>query len=465
MSPTSLPSRATPDSGGVQAAPAQVAVPACGPVPAPGSVGNDMSGRRARVIGGIVGAHSVIDYFSFIVVALLPLLAARLELTNFQKAMLLGSGSIMGLIQPLVAWIGDRHNTRIIATIGFVVGVAACSTLGLAQNFWQLLVLSVIGSAGVNAFHPPAAAVIGQMAGARRALGVSLFFVAGMLGGMAGNVVTPYLVRWMGGLAGGQGEAGLTLGLQWQSALIVPGVLVAVVLARAIHDAPHRTAGADREHAALPEDVRRLRWRAVWILYAASVTRFTVNAALVYLFVRWIETLAMERAGATQVGADVGIAASVLNGKFQAAMQLGMGGAGLTAGWLLAKRHEKASLVVVPLAGALTIAAIPFVDDLGLNHGGVIALGLALAVLTGVGFGGTVPTVIALAQRLLPHRTTLASGMMMGGAWGLAFVGPPIAEQIERRASLDTAFFVTAALLTVCAGFGAMLPGRVLREA
>jgi len=121
--------------------------------------------------------------------------------------------------------------------------------------------------------------------------------------------------------------------------------------------------------------------------------------------------------------------------------------------------------VVVPLAGALTIAAIPFVDDLGLNHGGVIALGLALAVLTGVGFGGTVPTVIALAQRLLPHRTTLASGMMMGGAWGLAFVGPPIAEQIERRASLDTAFFVTAALLTVCAGFGAMLPGRVLREA
>lgn len=417
-------------------------------------------------MGGIIGAHSVIDYYSFTLIALMPLLAVRLDLSNKEKAILLGAGSVMsGFIQPLLAWIGDRHNTRVVATIGFVVGAIACSTIGLAQNFWQLLAISALGAAGVGAFHPPAAAVVGQLSGKRRSLGVSTFFVAGMAGGMAGNVLTPYFVRWAGRLAGGEGDAGLTLGLHWQSILIVPGLLVAVLLARAIHNAPQRKSGAHAAHSALPEAERRLRWRAIWILYVASVTRFTVNTALVYLFVRWIETLTLSRHGVVDAGTDVGIAASVLNGKFQAAMQLGMGGAGLVAGWLLHVRHEKAALILVPVCGAASIAAMPWIDNLGLGYQGLVGAGLILAVLAGIGFGGTVPTVIALAQRLLPHRTTLASGMMMGGAWGVGFIGPPIAEKIERAASLDAAFFVTAGLLLVCGLLGLALPGRVMREA
>jgi MFS family permease len=446
------------------------------------------AGRRAksgRVLGAVIGAHAVVDYYSFIVVALLPLLAVRLDLTNPQKAYILATGSIAsGFLQPLVAWIGDRLNTRVIATIGLVVAAATCTTIGLAQNFWQLLVLTAVSAAAVGAFHPPAAAVVGQMSGSRRALGVSLFFLSGMAGGMLGNVLSPYVVLWLGQAAGGEGAAAdltargrtIGLGLAWQSALVVPGLLVAVVLARAIHAAPHRTASAHAVHAALPFALRQERWKAVWLLYAANVTRFVVNTALVYLFVRWIEIYAAERHGAG-VGAvsgavvpgavvpGVGIAASVLNGKFQAAMQLGMGAAGLAAGWLLSKRHEKASMVLVPIMGAASIAAMPWVDDLGLGSRGMIAAGLVLAVLSGMGFGGTTPTVIALAQRLLPHRTALASGLMMGGAWGFGFLGPPIAERIEAWVSLDAAFFATAGMLLVTAVLAAVLPGRVLREA
>ena len=208
-----------------------------------------------------------------------------------------------------------------------------------------------------------------------------------------------------------------------------------------------------------------MRWRAVWLLYAANVTRFVVNTALVYLYVRWIETFAAARAVETAGVSEVGIAASVLNGKFQAAMQLGMGGAGLAAGWFVRAHHEKASLIAVPLLGAAAIGAMPLVDDLGLGHAGLIAVGLVLAVLAGVGFGGTVPTVISLAQRLLPHRTALASGLMMGGAWGIGFLGPPIAEAIEASRSLDAAFYATAALLLVCALLSMALPARVIREA
>ena len=466
MSTAPPPSPRSPGIGGVDGAPSgtPVADPVRSSRAATGA--NGAAPRRGSVLSSVIGAHAVVDYYSFIVVALLPLLATRLDLSNQQKAYVLAAGSVMsGFIQPLVAWIGDRLNTRLIATIGLVVAAGACSTIGLAQNFTQLLVLSAIGAAGVGAFHPPAAAVVGQLSGSRRSLGVSLFFVAGMGGGMAGNVLAPYSISWLGHLAGGTGEAGLALGLQWQSALVIPGVLVGVVLARAIHDAPHRRSGAHADHAALAPRERTLRWRAVWLLYAMSVTRFIVNTALVYLFLRWIETIAADRAGQAATGASVGIAASVLNGKFQAAMQLGMGGAGLAAGWLLRVHHEKASLVLVPLVGAVAIATVPLVDDIGLSHAGLIGVGLVLATLAGVGFGGTVPTVIALAQRLLPHRTALASGLMMGGAWGVGFLGPPLAEGLESRVSLEAAFFATAGLLVVCASLSLLLPGRLLREA
>lgn len=473
MTATPLPPSIAPGTGGTLGVPTQAPIAApplaldpLDPPPAPRAGKAVGGGRPGRVLGGIISAHAVVDYYSFIIVSLMPLLAARLDLSNREKALLLGTGSIMsGFIQPLVAWIGDKLNTRRIATIGLIVAAMACSTLGIAQNFWQLLAFTAVGAAGVGAFHPPAAAVVGQLSGSRRSLGVSLFFLAGMVGGMAGNVLAPYFVQWSGTLAGGTASSAITLGLQWQSILIVPGVLVAIGLARAIHSAPHRRASAHDDHAALPARERTLRWRAIWLLYISNATRFTVNTALVYLFVRWIETLAMDRAGAEEIVGDVAIAASVLNGKFQAAMQLGMGAAGLAAGWLLRVRHEKASLVLVPLLGAAAIAAMPVVDGLGLGYHAVVGLGLGLAALAGVGFGGTVPTVIALAQRLLPHRTSLASGMMMGGAWGIGFIGPPAAERIEAALSLDAAFFATAALLLVCSLLGMALPGRVLRDA
>lgn len=420
---------------------------------------------RPRILGTIIGSHIVVDYYSFIIVSLLPLLAARLSLDNAEKAMVLGMGSITsGFIQPVVAWIGDRLNTRVIATIGLGVAAAACSVVGLATGFWSLMMIAGIGALGVGAFHPPAAAVTGQVSGSRRSLGVSLFFLAGMIGGMAGNVASPQFVRLAGRLAGGEGDGVIALGLQWMCVLIVPGLLVALLLAKAIHDAPHRHDGAHDQHRSLSPEVRRLRWRAVWLLYASNVTRFTTNMALVYLFVRWIETRAAEHAGVVQIAGEVAIRASALNGTFQAAMQLGMGAAGLAAGWLLRTHHEKASLVAVPLLGAACIGAMAGVDSLGLGHDAMLGVGLLLAVLAGMGFGGTVPTVIALAQRLLPHRTALASGMMMGGAWGLAFVGPMLAERIEAWAGLSVAFIATAGLLVVCAGLGAMLPGRVVRE-
>ena len=94
-----------------------------------------------------------------------------------------------------------------------------------------------------------------------------------------------------------------------------------------------------------------------------------------------------------------------------------------------------------------------------------MGLVFALGVLSGVGFGSVIPVSMSLAQRLLPHRTSLASGLMLGGAWAFAFIGPKWAQVVQDWAGLDMAFFVTAGALVVAGGIAALLPGALIRGA
>lgn len=418
--------------------------------------------RTRRGVG--IAVHSVCDYFSFVAVAMLPLLATHLGLTTGQKALLLGLGSVTsGLIQPVVAWLSDRWDSRKLSTIGLALAVVCVSNIGRAETFWQLLVLHGVGAMGIGAFHPPAAAAIGRMSGARRSLGMAIFFLAGMIGGIGGNLTAPRYVEWMARVVGTPEAPSYAGGLHALSWLMIPGLVACVVLGWAIHRTPHRHHAAHDHHAALSAAERRRRWTAVGVLYASNIIRFSVNMALVYLFVEWAEAHTLARAGVGALSNELGAQASRLNGPLQAGMQVGMGGVGLVLGFLLAPRFEKRAFVAFPLFGAVVIALMPFVDRLPASV--VVAGAIVVSVLAGVGFGSVVPITLAAAQRLLPHRTSLASGMMLGGAWAFAFVGPQIAERVQRAVSLDAAFYTTAGMLALAAVLCAFLPGRLFADA
>jgi MFS family permease len=91
-----------------------------------------------------------------------------------------------------------------------------------------------------------------------------------------------------------------------------------------------------------------------------------------------------------------------------------------------------------------------------------------VAFLAGVGYAGVMPLTIAMAQRLLPHRTSLASGLMMGGAWSVAAIGPPLVQWIlvtleGQTGSATSAMawcFVLVAGLLALSGLLALALGR-----
>lgn len=410
-----------------------------------------LSMPRTRA-GVAIGTHTIVDFFSFIIVPLMPLLGTRLDLTSGQIAVALAVGSVCsGVIQPIVAWLSDRWDTRVLGTLGFLVAVLAIGMIGHAQTYTHLLLIQALGTAGIGAFHPPAAAAVGQLAGQRRSLAVAVFFMAGMAGGMAGNAFTPLYVEQFGLRA-----------ITW---FIPFGLLSVVILALAIHRVPHRALNAREMHNAQSPRDRRRRWNAVGLLFACNALRFTTNMALIYLYIEWITAFAASRAGQATIDETIGLRASLLNGPLQASMQLGMGGGGILLGWWLARRYEKPYLIAVPFIGAAIVAVFPHLDLLVETPfaWAILPAAFALAVAGGVGFGGLIPVSIALAQRLLPHRTSLASGLMLGGAWSLAFIGPILAERIHSTFGFVPAFTAVAGLLTLAGVLAIAIPGDLLR--
>jgi MFS family permease len=395
--------------------------------------------QRSRLrIGGILFTHGVIDFFSYVIVPIVTLLEGRVHLTHEQGALLLGLGSIAsGAIQPLAAWISDRYHTRAPGWIGFVIAVIAISLVGHATQYWHLLVIQIIGSAGVGAYHPVAAAAVGQLAGARRLAGMAAFFAAGMTGGILGNWTTPAFVNRLG-----------IESLHW---LIPVGLLAAWVLVQSVRGVEHGHIAARAAHAELSTAEQRARWRGIWLLYASNVLRFIVNMMLVQLAIRWSEQAVLARAEATDLDDALRTKAIAINGPLQASMQVGMGFVGLAIALLAAKSVQRQWLLWTPIVCAIPLFLFPASDA------STWAAFLALTI-AGAGFGGTYSISVSMGQQLLPHRTNLASGLLMGGAWGVAFLGPPLAQWILDQSNLRTAFIASGVLLLVSGALIAFLP-------
>lgn len=392
-----------------------------------------------------ITTHTVVDFFSFLIVPLLSVLEGEVRMSHLQGAALLAVGQVAsGVIQPVVALASDRFDTRWLGTLGFLAAVVAIGLVGYADSFSQLLVLQIVGAAGIGAFHPVAAAAVGHLAGPRRSMGIAWFYLAGMLGGILGNVSAGHYVERFARI-GGSTDAGLKALLY----LTPVGIAFVIALGLAIHGMPHRTHDAHTLHRALPKQERRKRWTGVWLLYAGNVLRFGVDVCLIQLIIRWTELMAIDRSVGGALTDAVRIDASQLNGPLQAAKQIGMGLGGVALGWWFHVRHERALLVAMPLLGAATVALLPYTAGW---------TALLVCAIAGIGYGAVVPMTISMAQRLIPHRTSLASGLMMGGAWAVASVGSPISQWLAESYGLERAFLVVAISLLLASVLGLFIP-------
>lgn len=397
-------------------------------------------GGLGRRIGALLTTHTLVDVYAAVMPPILAIMETRLALTRQQTAWLLGIASVAsGLSQPIAAWLSDRLDTRVFGPIGLLLGAVSICMIGSATTYAELVMLFAVGMIGVGMYHPVGASSTGQLSERRawpgRSLGMSMFFVAGMVGGVIGSYGSPRIVSLDGGF-----EL-----LRW---FMVPGVIGAMILLVAIRRVPHR----HDDHREIRFDAAELRsrWLMMALLYIANALRFTVNMTLYYLLVRWATAIYASRHPDWSEEA-ISNAAAAMNGTLNACVIVGMAIGGMTAGSLIRPGREKWPLVLQPLVFAPFVALYPLANAAG---------GHVLAVLGGIGFAAMIPVSLSLGQRLLPHRTSLSSGLLLGGAWTLAVFGPPGAEACLTRLGLSLGqTFGLVALLMALSGV-VLLPLR-----
>jgi FSR family fosmidomycin resistance protein-like MFS transporter len=391
----------------------------------------------------VVASHALVDVFPMFIVSLMIVLQDRLALTRSQEtAVWVATPIFSGLIQPLMAWLGDRYNTRLAGPLGLAMGAVCIGSIGFAQSFWQLIVLQIIGVIGIGMYHPTAAAVAGQT-GTRalpygRAFALSLFVASGMLGHTLGPIIATRVNDWFG-----------MAHLAW----IIPPTLVAVVLLHlATRDTPHRHHDHHALQAALTPAQARARWYTAALLSGQNALRFTVNTGMFILFSYW---------AASRIPGDPD-AAAFLNGNLAAALTIGMGIGALAAGRWLRPGTEKVAFAATAFGGAFFVGSINLAGDWGQAMFAGIGLANApaylAAALAAVGFFATVPSSVGLGQRLLPSHTGLVTSLLLGIGWVIGALARPYSSALLGGVKLDEAELLTdAALNRGFAGFAVLL--------
>jgi FSR family fosmidomycin resistance protein-like MFS transporter len=370
----------------------------------------------------LLACHLMVDALASLMPSSLGLVEARLGLTAEQSAWLLGLGALMsGIAQPLCALLSDRLATRSLGALGVAVGAIGISGIGLANGFWSLAAIYALGMIGIGMFHPVGASAMGQLRVDHRNRFISLFFVAGMTGGMLGAMSWPRLLSLDNGFG------------------MLPWVAVSAVAAAFWLQRTFATMEPLRSRQDWRREQRVLRtdWATLGVLYVAAALRFCVNQALVYLFVRWVQRgFAQEHSQWSEV--QIADASAPFVGNLNASMLAGMAVGGLCAGMIIKTGKERVPMIVAPILFAPFIATFPYAP---------LAAGYGLAFLSGAGFAALIPINIAVAQQVLPHRPNLASSLMMGGAWAVSMVGPRCAEWGVTRVGMAHTFLLTAAVL------------------
>jgi len=378
---------------------------------------------RQPVFLAVALGHFFVDVLNGQTAVLLAVLSVPLGLSNAAIGLIATVYSLIGsLTQPVFGWLADRHGPRW-ATAGGVVWMAGCFALvAVAPGYWAIgwLMLGALGSA---AFHPPGAMKAAQagrqfMAG-QVATAASVFFLFGQGGLSAGPAIGGVILEHLG-------RAGLLI-------LALVTIPVGVFAAWQLRPALEQARAAGRSAAGVLDEPAANRDMRLFGLVMTLASLRTAAQAIITTF-------------APKFLQDQGVSPSVYG--LIVALYMGGSAIGGVLGGVLGDRWGRRPTIAL----ALGLSVVPFFAFPLAAEPWAVGM---LAVLAGLFNGAPHSIFITLAQRALPGRAALASGLTLGlmftaGTLG-AFVGGLAADSVGLRLVLqaNAALPAAAAILSV----------------
>jgi FSR family fosmidomycin resistance protein-like MFS transporter len=356
----------------------------------------------------------VTDIYMPVLPAILPLLIANSGYSYLAAGLLVTAYNVTSsFTQPLVGWLSDTKGFTVSISISLFVSAVFVALMGIARNYYLIMLFAVIAALGHACFHPTALSLVNRLCiQENRGRITSYFVVGGNFGYAIGPVLAGILVFW--------------LGLPGLLFLIFPAIFMLVALRYLL---PGGIAGACQFHAR-PESQKKdgQSKKPFIILMTASVLRaWAIFAAITFL------PMFLVARGYDLMTANIIMTLMLLSGV-----------AGQVMGGQISDRIGRKEFMIFGLAGAVPFFYLFFLSS------GIISI--IAVLLFGFFLWSTFAVAVAMSHELLPQNVGLASGMMLGLAIGFGGLGVAvngmIADQYSLAAALGTIPIpVVAALL------------------
>ena len=334
--------------------------------------------------------------------AILPLLIANNGYTYLAAGLLVTAYNVTSsFTQPVVGWLSDTRGFSVSISISLLVSAVFVALMGIAQDYYYLIMIfAIIAALGHACFHPTALSLVSRLCQQEnRGRITSFFVVGGNLGYAIGPVLAGVLVFW--------------LGLPGLLFLIFPAIFMVFALRYLL---PGGVAGAQASHARqeVKKEAGQSKKPFVILMIASVLRAWSVFAAITFLPM-YLVTL-----GYTLMTASIIMTLMLLSGV-----------AGQVMGGYISDWIGRKEFMILGFA-----AAIPFFYLFFLTSG---IISIIAVLLFGFFLWSTFAVAVAMSHELLPQNVGLASGMMLGLAIGFGGLGVAVNGMIADHYSLAAA--------------------------
>ncbi|MBL8094274.1 MAG: MFS transporter [Anaerolineales bacterium] len=374
--------------------------------------------RRPAFLAVLLG-HFAVDLLNSQTGVLLATLSGPLALTNADIGL---TATLFGLsgaaAQPVFGWLSDRRPGRW-AAAGAVIGMAGMFALFLGTPGRFALLFLILASICSAAFHPAGADLGARGGGAGPAMAglASLFFLFGQIGLSIGPALSGYLIEHWGWMA-----------------LYGPVIVVALVGVAGLTMIPSSRALAARPVTRTAAPPGPIVWRALLLAVLIGGLRVWAQTTVGNLGPKYFHDLGLSP---STYGAIVGV------------FMLGIALGGILGGWL-ADRIGGRAMTIATLA-----LSVPALFWLPVVTGPAI---YAVALLAGVLNGGPHSLLVVIAQRAMPGRGSLASGLALGSMFAISSSGVWLSGLVADQVGLGFAVQAGAGLDAAAALLALALP-------
>jgi FSR family fosmidomycin resistance protein-like MFS transporter len=375
-----------------------------------------------KALAILSSGHLVTDVNQGALPALLPYFKEALNLSyTMSGAIFLSTSLTSSIIQPVFGHLSDRRPLGWFLPLAPFVACLGISLTGLISNYPLLLLCVTLSGLGIAGFHPEGFKTAYHFTGDKKATGMSIFAVGGNFGIAIGPLLGLTLVT--------------SFGIKGTLALIVPGIVMAIILLSNMSKLSAPVEFADREatkeaRAPLSKNQKISFFLLIAIATIRAWTQFGLATYIPFYYINYLK--------GNPLYAGKLVSTFLMSGTLGTLI-----GAPLADRWGHKKYLSSSLLLSFPLLLLFYNSRGPMV---------FILLGMAGLVLI-----STFALTTVMAQILLPQHLGIASGMMVGFSISAAGIGVTLLGAIADHWGVPTAIQTVFALPLIAFGLSLLV--------